>query len=122
MPGITKGQAEAKVCEMMVGFETKDTGLGASEGKAYFLKDMIFVRLKGVLTTEEKVLSKTAEGRKLIKEIRVRMLDTSRKDIEDELYRITGAKALGIHTDISAKSGDRVFVIAMDRNMEEKYQ
>ncbi|HPD18446.1 MAG: DUF2294 domain-containing protein [Candidatus Goldbacteria bacterium] len=121
MDKLTKGQAEAKVCEILVKFESKETGLGASEGKTYFLKDMIFVRLKGVLTAEEKSLAKTQEGRKLIKKMRIVMLDNSRKEIEEEIYKLTGAKILSLHTDISSVSGERIFVMSMDRNMEELY-
>ena len=106
MNTITKGQAEAKICEILVRFESKETGLGAAESKSYFLKDMIFARLKGVLTAEEKALAVTPEGRRLIKEIRVKLLEKSRKEIEEEVFRLTGAKVVSLHTDISAKGGD----------------
>lgn len=63
----TKGQLELKISEAMIKFEKEFMGRGPMETKTYLLKDMLFVRLKGVLTPAEEQLSKTAKGAALIK-------------------------------------------------------
>ena len=67
----TKGQLELKISEAMIKFEKEFMDRGPKETKTYLLKDMLFVRLKGVLTPAEEQLPKTAGGADLIKKTRV---------------------------------------------------
>ena len=67
MSAMTKGQIEAQVSEAIIKFEKDYMGRGPTETKAYIIKDMVLVRLKGVLTPAEEQLAKTAEGADLIK-------------------------------------------------------
>ena len=46
----TKGQIEALISEAIIKFEKEYMGRGPTETKTYIIKDMVFVRLKGVLT------------------------------------------------------------------------
>ena len=50
MSAMTKGQVEAQVSEAIIKFEKDYMGRGPTETKAYIIKDMVLVRLKGVLT------------------------------------------------------------------------
>jgi len=45
----TKGQVEAQISEAIIKFEKEYMGRGPMEAKTYIIKDMVFVRLKGVL-------------------------------------------------------------------------
>ncbi len=54
MDKMTKGQMEAKISEAMIKFEMEYMGRGHMETKTYIIDDMFFVRLKGVLTQDEK--------------------------------------------------------------------
>ena len=64
---MTKGQTESQISEAIIKFEKEYMGRGPKETKTYILKDMVFIRLKGVLTLAEEQLAKTSEGSDLIK-------------------------------------------------------
>ena len=92
------------------------------ETKTYLLKDMLFVRLKGVLTPAEEQLSKTAKGAALIKKTRVQLLEGARLLLRNIISEITGCQVKSLHTDISTKTGERVIIFTLDQNLELKYK
>ena len=56
MSDKTKGQTEARISEAIIKFEKEYMGRGPMETKTYIINDMVFVRLKGVLTLSEEQL------------------------------------------------------------------
>ncbi|MFQ5867788.1 MAG: DUF2294 domain-containing protein [bacterium] len=117
---MTKGQIEAKISEAMIKFEMEHMGRGPEEARTYVIKDMIFIRLKGVLTTAEKRLAKDVEGKLLVKQTRLRLLENSRNILEELVQNITGSQIISMHTDISTKTGERIIVFTVDKNLEGK--
>ena len=67
MSAMTKGQVESRISEAIIKFEKDYMGRGPTETKAYIIKDMVLVRLKGVLTPAEEQLAKSPEGADLIR-------------------------------------------------------
>ncbi len=122
MNGKTKGQVEALIGGAIVKFEKEYMGRGPTEIKTYIIKDMIFVRLKGVLTPAEEQLSKTSEGAELIKRTRVQLLESARILLDNIILEITGCQIKSLHTDISTKTGERIIIFTLDRNLEDKFQ
>jgi len=116
----TKGQIEAEVSEAMVKFEKEHMGRGPDESKTYIIDDMILVRLKGVLTPAERKLATNQEGIQLIKQMRARLLENSRKLLTDLVNEITGVEVMSMHTDISTKTGERIIVFNLKKNIEKK--
>jgi uncharacterized protein YbcI len=110
---ISKGQIEAKIREFIIKFEKEHMGRGPEETTVDILGDIIFVRLKGVLTVAEKTLAKDPEGKILVKQTRVRLLESSRKILEKDVEELTGAKVITMHTDISTKTGERIIVFTL---------
>lgn len=53
-------------------------GRGPVETNTFIIKDIILIRLKGVLTQAEKQLAKSSEGALLIKKTRVQLLEGAR--------------------------------------------
>jgi uncharacterized protein YbcI len=120
MEHITKGQMEAKIGETIIKFEKEYMGRGPAETKAYIIKDIVFVRLKGVLTQAEEKLTKSPEGADLIKLTRMKLLESTRVLLEKMISKIIKCRILSLHTDISTKTGERIIVFTLDRNLEEK--
>jgi len=117
----TKGQIEAEVCEAVIRFEKEYMGRGPLETKAYVIDDMVVVRLRGVLTQAEHQLAAATDssrGRELIKQVRIELLERGRPLLESVLESITKRRVESLHTDISTKSGERVFVFVLDRAPE----
>ena len=113
----SKGQIEAKIREMIIKFEKEHMGRGPEDTTAQILGDIIFIRLKGVLTAAEKALAKDPEGKNLVKQTRVRLLESSRKLLEKGVEEATGAAVLTLHTDISTKTGERIIVFTMNKTL-----
>ena len=118
----TKGRLEAQIGEAIIKFEKEYMGRGPTETKAYIMKDMIFIRLKGVLTPAEEQLAKTAEGAELIKKTRVQLLEGARLLLGNIISNITSAQVKSLHTDISTKTGERIIIFTLDQNLEDKFR
>ena len=113
----TKGQLEAEISEAIIKFEKEYMGRGPDETKSYIIDDMILIRLRGVLTLAEKQLAKTGgygNGRTLIKQVRIQLLEKARTLLETLVYDITGKKVQSLHTDISTVTGERVIIFALE--------
>ena len=121
MSAMTKGQVEARISEAIIKFEKDYMGRGPTETKAYIIKDMVLVRLKGVLTPAEEQLAKSPEGADLIKKTRVRLLESARLLLETMVAEISGGQVQSLHTDISTKTGERVIIFTLDKNLEEAF-
>ncbi len=119
----TKGQLEAEISEAIIKFEKEYLGRGPLETKAYIIDDLILLRLKGVLTQAEKQLARAdvdPNGRNLIKQVRIELLERGRSLLESTIHSITGKKIISLHTDISVKTGERVIIFTMDEKLEFK--
>jgi uncharacterized protein YbcI len=114
----TKGQIEAEISEAVVKFEKEFMGRGPLETKTYLLDDIVLVRLKGVLTKAEQHLAQAGDsverGRKLIKQVRIELLEKGRPLLEAIVHDVTGIKVKSLHTDISTITGDQVVIFVLD--------
>ncbi|MCG2676772.1 DUF2294 domain-containing protein [bacterium] len=117
----TKGQVEARISEAMIKFEKEHMGRGPTEAKTYIMEDVVFVRLKGVLTLAEKQLAKRQEGKVLIKRVRVQLLEDSRSLLKNVIQELTKAKVISMHTDISTRTGERVIIFTLNKNIENNF-
>jgi uncharacterized protein YbcI len=110
----TKGEIEAEISRAIVQFEIDYMGRGPKEARVYIVEDLVVVRLKGVLTPAEEQLTKSIDGKDLVKKMRATLIDKARPLLYQVVGDITGAKILDLHTDISTESGERVFVFSLD--------
>ncbi|MBU2563094.1 MAG: DUF2294 domain-containing protein, partial [Actinobacteria bacterium] len=78
-------------------------------------------RLKGVLTPAEEQLAKTADGSELIKKTRIQLLEGARLLLENIISDITGYQVKSLHTDISTKTGERIIIFILYKNLEDKF-
>ena len=117
----TKGQTEDEISKSFIKFEQEYMGRGPKEVKAFLIQDMVLVRLKGVLTPAEQQLAKSQEGKLLIKQVRIRLLEDAKVLLEQIIADITGARAISMHTDISTSVGERVIIFTVSENVEDKF-
>jgi uncharacterized protein YbcI len=118
-PMKSKGEIEAEISRAIVQFEIEYMGRGPKETRAHIVEDLIVVRLKGVLTPAEEQLTKSVEGKELVKKMRATLIDKARPLLYRVVGDITGTNILDLHTDISTDSGERVFVFSLDNNLEK---
>jgi len=116
----TKGQTEAEVSNAMTKFELEYMGRGPKETKTYIIDDMVIVRLKGVLTDAERHLTKTQEGRDLIKKVRATMLESARDLLSRVIRDIVGVDVTSLHTDISTNTGERMIIFTLAESLDRR--
>ena len=117
----TRGQSEAEFTKAIVKFEKEYLGRGPLEARTFFLKDMIFVRLRGVLTPAEMKLAEAREGQALVKETRRQLHENSRPLLEGVVRDIVGCGVISLHTDMSTKTGERIIVFTVDTDLDEQF-
>jgi uncharacterized protein YbcI len=116
----SRNDIESEISRALIHFEKEFMGRGPLETRTYILDDMILVRLKGVLTPAEQMLSKSKSPRSryLLKEVRNELLASGRPVLEALMRDITNVSVRSVHTDISTKTGERVIVFTLHEKPE----
>jgi uncharacterized protein YbcI len=115
-PVTSKGQLEARISEALIKFEREYMGRGPEEARSYIVEDLVVVRLRGVLTPAERQLARSDandQGRNLIKQVRMELIERGRPLLENIVTDITGQKVRSLHTDISTVTGERIIVFSL---------
>jgi len=116
---MTKGQLEAKLSEIISKFEIEYMGRGPKAIRTYIIGDMIVVRLTGFLSPSEQKLTDTPQGIELFKKVRTSLFEGGRGYLETVLQDELAVAIVSTHSDISTKTGEKIIVITVDKNLEE---
>lgn len=114
-----KGVLEKQISDAVISFWRELLGRGPEDARTFILQDMVIVRMKGVLTTEERHLVKSDRGRRLVKQMRVLLREEHSDEIESVIAAKTDCVVISSHSDISTKTGERVEIYILDRNLEK---
>jgi uncharacterized protein YbcI len=112
----TQGEIEASICEGISRFQQEYMGRGPKDIRAHLIDDILFVRLKGVLTAAEQHLVKSLpaeKGRDLLKQVRTHLLETARPLMEAMILDVTGIMVISMHHDISTVTGEEVMLFTL---------
>ena len=112
----SQGEIEAAICERISRFEQDYMGRGPKDIQAHLLKDLLVVRLQGVLTAAEQHLVQSLaadKGRDLLKQVRTHLIETARPVMEAMVQEVTGVKVLSLHHDISTATGEEVVLFTL---------
>ncbi len=112
---MPKGQLEDVITKRLIQWEKEYMGRGPTEGKTDIIRDMIIVSLKGVFSIAEERLARDLEGTILVKKLRQELVEQGRAQLEEILHEITSSRVVSMHTDLSTKTGERIFIFRMDR-------
>jgi len=116
----TRAEMEVAIRNAIIKFEQEFMGRGPTDVRAFIVRDLVVIRLKGVLTPAERQLAKTPDGVDMVKRIRQTLIAQGRDRLVKEVSDITGAKVLGIFMDIDAQIGEKVFVFTVGRDLEAR--
>jgi uncharacterized protein YbcI len=120
--GRTKGEVESAIRNAVIKFEQEFMGRGPEDVRAFIIKDIVLVRLKGVLTPAERQLAKTAEGIEMVRRLRQTLIAQGREKLGQQVDEITGAKTVSLLTDIDTQIGERIIVFTLDQDLESASQ
>lgn len=116
----TRAEMEVAIRNAIIKFEQEFMGRGPTDVRAFIVRDLVVVRLRGVLTPAERQLAKTPDGVDMVKRIRQTLIAQGRDRLVEEVSDITGAKVLALFMDIDAKIGEKVFVFTVERDLEPR--
>ena len=78
---LTQEESEAAICDGIIRFKEEYMGWRSEQIHVHFIKDLLVVRMLGVLTLAERQLGKSLapeKGRNLIKQVRKQLLEVAR--------------------------------------------
>lgn len=115
---LTQAESEAAICDGIIRFQDEYLGWRSERIHAHLIKDMLIVRIMGVLTLAERQLGKSAspeKGRDLIKQTRKQLLELARPMLESLVHEAAGVKARSMHHDISTITGEEIVVFSLEQ-------
>ena len=113
---LTQAESEAAICDGIIRFQEEYLGWRSEQIHAHFIKDLLVVRILGVLTLAERQLGKSLspeKGRDLIKQVRKQLLELARPMLESLVHEVAGVKVLSMHHDISTVTGEEVVIFSL---------
>ncbi len=113
---LTQAESEAAICDGIIRFQEEYLGWRSEQIHAHFIKDLLVVRIRGVLTLAERQLAKSLspeKGRNLIKQVRKQLLELARPMLDSLVHEVAGVKVLSMHHDISTVIGEEVVVFSL---------
>ena len=113
---LTQAESEAAICDGIIRFQDEYLGWRSERINAHLIKDMLIVRILGVLTLAERQLGKSLspeKGRDLIKQTRKQLLELARPMLESLVHEASGVKVRSMHHDISTVTGEEVVVFSL---------
>jgi DNA-binding response OmpR family regulator len=113
---LTQAESEAVICDGFIRFQDEYLGWKSDQINAHLFKDLLLVRMRGVLTRAERQLGNSlspGKGRDLIKQTRKQLLELARPMLESLIHEAAGVKVLSMHHDISTVTGEEVVVFSL---------
>ncbi len=120
--GPTKGEAETAIRNAIIKFEQEFMGRGPMDVKAFILRDIVLVRLKGVLTPAERQLAKNPDGIEMVKNMRQNLISQGREKLCSQISEITRAEVIGLFTDIDTQIGERMIVFTLAKDLDPNFR
>ena len=114
----SKRETEREISRAIVRFEKEFMGRGPLEARSYVIDDLVLVRLKNVLTPAELKLAESEEAKRcryLIKQVRQELIEQGRPMLDAVIKDVLGVNVVSLHTDISAKTGERIIVFTLEQ-------
>jgi uncharacterized protein YbcI len=119
---MTKGQIEAKISEAVSKFEIEYMGRGPKQIRTLIIQDLIIIRLKGFLSQSEQKLAENSQGVELLKRVRTTLFENARSYLETIIKDVVDVDIVSTHSDVSTKTGEKIIVITVGENLEERFE
>lgn len=119
----SKQGIESVISQAMARFFKEQIGERPEAVITQVVGDTIIVRLKGVSPPAERHLVKDKEGGgKLIEEIKVKLIERVKPLLEVMIRNLTGAEVVDLHSSFNAKTGERIEIFTLNKDLEKTRQ
>ena len=119
-PKNTKGQIEAQISDAVSKFEKEYMGRGPKGIKTKIIQNHILIIIDGFLSQSEQKLADNNQGIKLIKDMRTALFENARNHLEELINDIVNIEIVSMHSDVSTRTGEKVIVLTVGCNIEER--
>ena len=112
----TQGEIEAAVSKGVTIFMQEFMGRGPKDICTHLIRDLLVVRLQGVLSAAEQHLVAALppdKGRDLLKGIRTNLVEISRPRLEKMVEDSSGMRCISMHHDLSTVTGEEVLLFTL---------
>lgn len=115
-----RGEVEAEISKAMIRFERERMGRGPSNIRTRIVQDLVIVRMADVLSPAERALMQGG-GVELLKQLRMRLLESERKSLTALLRAITGCEVVSVYGDLCPDTGEQVIMFVLAGNRETRW-
>lgn len=119
-PKLSKGQIEAQISDAVSKFEKEYMGRGPKDIKTKIVQNHILVIIDGFLSPSEQKIAENNQGIKLIKDMRTVLFENTRDHLEELIKDIVNVRVISTHSDVSTKTGEKIIVLTIDNDIEER--
>ena len=119
----TQGEIEAAVSKGVTIFMQEFMGRGPKDICTHLIRDLLVVRLHGVLSAAEQHLVDIVpadKGRDLLKGVRTKLVEISRPRLEKMVEESSGMPCVSLHHDVSTVTGEEVLLFTLSRMPETR--
>ena len=112
----TQGEIEAAVSKGVTIFMQEFMGRGPKDICTHLIRDLLVVRLQGVLSAAEQHLVAALppdKGRDLLKGVRTNLVEISRPRLEKMVEESSGMCCISMHHDLSTVTGEEVLIFTL---------
>jgi uncharacterized protein YbcI len=112
----TQGEIEAAVSKGVTIFMQEFMGRGPKDICTYLIRNLLVVRLQGVLSAAEQHLVAALpvdKGRDLLKGVRTNLVEISRPRLEKMIEESSGMRCVSLHHDVSTVTGEEVLIFTL---------
>ena len=112
----TQGEIEAAISKGVTIFMQDFMGRGPKDICTHLFKDIVLVRLQGVLSAAEQHLVDIVpadKGRDLLKGVRTKLVEISRPRLEKMVEESSGMRCVSLHHDVSTVTGEEVLLFTL---------
>jgi len=119
MDAKSKQEIESAVSKAMGKFLKEQMGEQAETVSTQVVESTIMVRFKGILPPAERQMLKDQYGMKLIKELKVKLIEKAKPLLETLIKNLTKAEVIDIHSTFDPGTGERIEIFTLNKNLEK---
>jgi uncharacterized protein YbcI len=116
----SKQEIESAVSKAMSKFLKEQMGEEAEQVITQVMGDTIIVRFKGILPPAERHMIKNQEGMRLIKELKVKLIEKARPLLQAMIKNLTETEVIDIHSSFNIETGERMEIFTLDKDLNDR--
>lgn len=119
MEGTDKKEIGSMVGEAMTKFLKEQMGEQAETVRVQIVENAIIIRFKGILPPAERHMANDQEGLKLIKELKEKLIETTKPLLEKMIKDLTNVDVLGTYSSLDPTTDERIEIFVLNKDLEK---